>query len=117
MINPYFNYILYAFFIYCSMVTFEWPIRKNFLKGENSYCSGNGDNYYSGGAERYLLDLYEVCKNIGLKLRIYQKGNYNFFRFYNDIEIVGLTSKNQDYNYQYNQDMEILKQYSSIEKK
>ena len=79
-----------------------------------TFLNFDGDNYYSGGAERYLIDLYEVCRGIGLKLRIYQKANFNFFRFYNDIEIVGLTCNNEQYNYQYEQDMKILKSYCNV---
>ena len=81
-----------------------------------TFLNFDGDNYYSGGAERYLIDLYEVCKSVGMKLRVYQKANYNFFRFYNNIEIVGITSKNEEYEYKYEQDLDILKTYCNIKK-
>nr|MCL2384001.1 hypothetical protein [Oscillospiraceae bacterium] len=53
-----------------------------------TFLDFEGENYYSGGAERYLLDLYEVSKHMGFKLRIYQRANYPFVKFYNDIEVV-----------------------------
>ncbi len=81
-----------------------------------TFLDFDGTNYYSGGAERYLIDLHEVCKSIGTKLRIYQKANYNFFRYYEDIEVVGLTSNDEQYDYKYEQDMEILRQYYYIAK-
>ena len=81
-----------------------------------TFLNFDGDNYYSGGAERYLIDLYEVCKSVGMKLRVYQKANYNFFRFYNNIEIVGITSKNEEYEYKHKQDLDILKRYCNIAK-
>ena len=31
-----------------------------------------GTNYYSGGAERYLVDLNEICKELGYNFDIYQ---------------------------------------------
>lgn len=81
-----------------------------------TFLDFDGTNYYSGGAERYLIDLSEVCKSVGLKLRIYQKANYNFFRYYENIEVVGITSHNESYNYEYEQDMEILRRYYYIAK-
>jgi len=73
----------------------------------------NGTNYYAGGAERYLIDLYDVCKDIGYKLRIYQKSNYNFVRKYKDIEVVGI-SNNEDYIRIYKENKKIEKKYREI---
>ena len=66
-----------------------------------TFFNFDGSNYYSGGAERYLIDLHEVCKQLGMKLRIYQKANYEFFRYYNDIEVVGISHNNEQYSYDY----------------
>lgn len=82
----------------------------------STFFNYDGDNYCAGGAERYLIDLHKICKKIGYKLRIYQKANYNFLKLYGNIEIVGLTSKNENYNFKYEQDMEILKQYFNFAK-
>lgn len=58
----------------------------------------DGTTYYSGGAERYLLDLDEVCRELGIQYRIYQYAEYNWVRFYNNIEIIGLSAKENDVN-------------------
>ena len=47
-----------------------------------------GTNYYSGGAERYLLDLYDVCNDLGINLIIYQHGKIPFIRKYNNTRCV-----------------------------
>lgn len=81
-----------------------------------TFFNFDGNNYYSGGAERYLIDLHEVCKQMGMKLRIYQKANFNFFRYYNDIEVVGISNENEQYNYSYAQNIGILSAYNEISK-
>ncbi|QJD85497.1 glycosyltransferase [Cohnella herbarum] len=49
-----------------------------------------GTNYYTGGAERYLVDLHEACQELGLRLDIYQYGNYSWYRKYKDIDVYSL---------------------------
>lgn len=58
-----------------------------------------GSNYYSGGAERYLIDLHEVCKELGANLDIYQNADVPFFRKYNGINVIGMPLKNQKIEY------------------
>lgn len=58
----------------------------------------DGTTYYSGGAERYLLDLDEVCQELGIQYRIYQYGEYDWVRFYNNVEVIGLGAKKNDVN-------------------
>ena len=65
----------------------------------STFLNFSGENYYSGGAERYLLDLYEVCKSLGYKMRIYQDSDFEFTRFYRGIEVVGLSYNKQDFKY------------------
>ena len=60
-----------------------------------------GTNYYSGGAERYLLDLHEVCVELGINLNIYQHGDIPFFRKYNNINVIGLNIKDEKINSSY----------------
>ncbi|XID91169.1 glycosyltransferase [Paenibacillaceae bacterium WGS1546] len=50
----------------------------------------DGENYYTGGAERYLVDLHEVCEELGLRLDLYQYGNYAWYRKYRDIDVYSL---------------------------
>lgn len=55
-----------------------------------TFYNFDGADYYSGGAERYLIDLGIVHKKMGRTLRVYQFGNYNWLRFYGDLEVVGI---------------------------
>lgn len=65
----------------------------------STFFNYEGTNYYSGGAERYLIDLHEVCKNLGINLNIYQNAKKPFFRKYNNINIIGLATKDTQLNY------------------
>lgn len=58
----------------------------------------DGTSYYSGGAERYLLDLGEVCAELGIQYRIYQYAEYDWVRFFQNIEVVGLGAVKNDVN-------------------
>lgn len=55
-----------------------------------TFLDYEGGNYYSGGAERYLVDLHEVCIELGLKLNIYQYGDFSWYRKYKDIDVYSL---------------------------
>lgn len=56
----------------------------------STFFNDIGTNYYSGGAERYLIDLHEVCNEMGFNLDIYQNGSKPYFRKYNNINVIGL---------------------------
>lgn len=56
----------------------------------STFFNDIGTNYYSGGAERYLIDLHEVCNELGFNLDIYQNGSKPYFRKYNNINVIGL---------------------------
>ena len=58
----------------------------------------DGTTYYSGGAERYILDLDEVCREMNINYRVYQYAEYNWVRFYNGVEVVGLCARDNDVN-------------------
>ena len=57
----------------------------------NTFFNYKGSNYYSGGAERYLIDLYEIFKKRGINLDIYQNSEVPFFRKYNGINVIGMS--------------------------
>lgn len=57
-----------------------------------------GSCYYSGGAERYLIDLHTVCKEMGIQLQIYQYAEIPWVRFYNDIQVIGMHANDVDPN-------------------
>lgn len=65
----------------------------------STFFNYEGTNYYSGGAERYLIDLHEVCRNFGVNLNIYQNSKKPFFRKYNNINVIGLAVKDTQLNY------------------
>lgn len=73
-----------------------FPVFSNFSCNSDtnsiSYTFYNfeGEEYYSGGAERYLLDLALIHRNNGLTMRLYQFGTYHWVRFYGDLEVVGI---------------------------
>lgn len=57
-----------------------------------------GNSVYTGGAERYIIDLAELLKrNLGLDAIIYQYGHYEWERYYAGIRIISVTSSGQDY--------------------
>lgn len=53
-----------------------------------------GENFYSGGAERYLIDLAELTSEIGLRFDIYQYGDFSWVRRYRNINVISLSDKN-----------------------
>ena len=59
----------------------------------------DGSNYYSGGAERYLVDLHEVCKNLGYNMDIYQNANFPYMRKFRNINVIGMKAKDMPINY------------------
>ncbi len=56
----------------------------------------DGEDYYTGGAERYLVDLHEVCEELGLRLDLYQYGNYAWYRKYRNIDVYSLGHETLD---------------------
>jgi glycosyltransferase involved in cell wall biosynthesis len=56
----------------------------------STFFDSFGTNYYSGGAERYLLDLHKICADLNLNLNIYQNSKIPFMRKYNNINVIGL---------------------------
>lgn len=67
----------------------------------STFFNFDGTNYYSGGAERYLLDLYDICKDMNVNLDIYQNANKPYFRKYNGINVIGLKPKELDIAFNY----------------
>lgn len=58
-----------------------------------TFFNFEGSNYYSGGAERYLIDLYEIFKKKNINMDIYQNATKPFFRKYNGINVIGMALK------------------------
>ena len=70
--------------------------KNNVTVKTTTFFDFKGTNYYSGGAERYLVDLHQVCKEMGLNLNIYQDAEKPFFRKYRNINVIGLSNKNEN---------------------
>lgn len=64
-----------------------------------TFYNFEGSNYFSGGAERYLIDLYEIFKNKNINLDIYQNATKPFFRKYNGINVIGMALKDYPLNF------------------
>lgn len=76
----------------------------------------DGSNYYSGGAERYLVDLHEVCKNLGYNMDIYQNANFPYMRKFRNINVIGMKAKDMPINYSLEYITEQAKNYSCMTK-
>ncbi|WP_027398646.1 glycosyltransferase [Anaerovorax odorimutans] len=56
-----------------------------------SFFDFNGKNFYSGGAERYLFDLFKLFQKLGLRMQIYQYGNSTWVRRYENMDVISLS--------------------------
>lgn len=56
-----------------------------------TFLDFTGDYFYNGGAERYLLDLSEICAALGSELVVFQYGHYPWVRRFKNIDIVSLS--------------------------
>lgn len=68
----------------------------------STFFDYDGGNYYSGGAERYLIDLHDVCAKMGYNLDIYQNANKPYFRKFSNINVIGLPLKDLKPHYSEN---------------
>ena len=72
-----------------------------------TFLNFEGKEFYSGGAERYLLDLAAVCSDLGLVMSIYQYGNFPWVRRFRNIDVISLargslTTRSTDASRQFN---------------
>lgn len=56
-----------------------------------TFLDFEGEYFYSGGAERYLLDLAKICEELQKELVIFQYGNYPWMRRFQNIDIISLS--------------------------
>ncbi len=56
-----------------------------------TFLDFEGEYFYSGGAERYLVDLAEICEEFHRELVIFQYGNYPWMRRFKNIDIISLS--------------------------
>lgn len=62
------------------------------------FFDSNGDRIIFGGAERYLVDLVQLIKEMGYYPRVYQAGNHKWTRMYDQIEFRSLPSFRSEYD-------------------
>ena len=90
--------------------------KNNITAKAATFFNYRGTNYYSGGAERYLVDLYDVCKNMGYNLDIYQNAEVPYMRKFRNINVIGLATKELPLNYSSEYIREQSKNYSCATK-
>lgn len=61
-----------------------------------TFLDYNGRNFFSGGAERYIMDLAEQCEALDSELTIWQFGNSKWMRRHGKIDVVSLASNRSD---------------------
>ncbi|WP_169088313.1 glycosyltransferase [Paenibacillus sp. PL91] len=60
-----------------------------------TFLDFDGEKFYSGGAERYLMDLFQLFKQKGYQLAIYQYGNSPWIRRFRGVDVVSLSRGGQ----------------------
>lgn len=58
----------------------------------------NGNNMYYGGAERYLVELHRLFKDMGYELVVFQCGNTSWVRYYHDLKVIGIETGGVSYS-------------------
>lgn len=81
----------------------NYNAQNNISVKTSTFFHYEGTDYCSGGAERYLLDLHEICQSMNLNLNVYQIGSKPFFRKYQNMNVIGLSLNNEPIttNYDY----------------
>ncbi len=55
-----------------------------------TFFDQTGNTMYYGGAERYLIELVRLIRELGYEVEVYQSGAREWVRYYRDIRVVGL---------------------------
>lgn len=56
----------------------------------STFLDLDGNNMFFGGAERYIIELYNLLNELGYKLEVYQCANSNWVRYYRKIKVYGI---------------------------
>ena len=57
-----------------------------------NFFDWDGDKLFKGGAERYVTDLAQLCKKMGVSVRLLQNANRPFERTFNGFPVIGIPS-------------------------
>ena len=52
----------------------------------------DGNNMFFGGAERYIIELGRLVRELGYSLVVYQCANDNWVRYYRELRVIGLNT-------------------------
>jgi glycosyltransferase involved in cell wall biosynthesis len=55
----------------------------------SAFFNGDGNDMFSGGGERYLVDLAELIRERGYEVRVFQPGNFAWRRPYGELVVEG----------------------------
>jgi glycosyltransferase involved in cell wall biosynthesis len=56
----------------------------------HQFFNQQGENMFFGGAERYLIELARLIRDLGYEPEVYQSGAGDWVRHYNDLRVIGL---------------------------
>ena len=65
-----------------------------------TFFSVDGKSFYSGGAERYLIDLNAILEKRNINMNIYQDANFPMFRKYKNINVIGVPFHDDSNDYE-----------------
>lgn len=74
----------------------NWDVTGKIAVMTSSFLDFEGHHFFSGGAERYLTDVSDLCKKKGFELEIYQHGNFPWVRRVKDINVLSLSIGGHD---------------------
>lgn len=58
-----------------------------------TFLDFEGYKFYAGGAERYLIDLAEICSKLNYKFNVYQYGAYPWVRKFKNFNVISTASR------------------------
>jgi glycosyltransferase involved in cell wall biosynthesis len=58
----------------------------------STFFDFDGNNMFFGGAERYLIELVRLIRQLGYNVEVYQCGNDGWVRYYQDIRVTGIAT-------------------------
>jgi glycosyltransferase involved in cell wall biosynthesis len=70
-------------------ITPQWPDNRLCIV-IHQFFNQIGEDMFFGGAERYLIELARLAKDLGFEPEVYQSGNGHWVRHYNDLRVIGL---------------------------
>ncbi len=68
----------------------NYNVKNNVSVKTSTFFNSHGTNCFFGGAERYLLDLYDILKSQNINLDVYQLSEKPFFRKIYNMNVIGL---------------------------